>query len=257
MPKKYIQDFEVLDNKVLNFEYFTLLLRPMVHLPEILPGQFVEALIDTSQKVFLRRPFSVHDVDYTENTLTLLIQVVGEGTHNLQKLVKGEVLNLIFPLGTPYSLPENKKVLLVGGGCGIAPLLYLARYLHLKGMEITTLMGGRSAEYIIEVDKYKAFGEVLITTDDGSMGEKGFVTQHSIFNEKVREYGRIYTCGPEPMMKSIASIAKEKGIDCEVSLENLMACGIGACLCCVVETTTGNRCTCTEGPVFNIKDLKW
>ena len=97
----------------------------------------------------------------------------------------------------------------------------------------------------------------MVTTDDGSLGEKGFVTKHSILDDPEIKFDKIYTCGPEIMMKAVAKMARSKGIDCEVSLENTMACGIGACLCCVTETIDGNKCVCTEGPVFNINDLKW
>lgn len=257
MLKKYVWDFKVIANTQLNYEYFTLELEAPEALPEIFPGQFTEVLVDTSPKVFLRRPFSIHDVDYNKNTLILLIQIAGEATRQLKKSKKDDIFNLIFPLGRPFSLPGGNNALLVGGGCGIAPLLFLAKYLHSKSINVTTLIGGRSKEHIIEKEKYQAFGKVLITTDDGTLGEKGFVTNHTVFKNGIETYNRLYTCGPEPMMKELAEIAEEKGIDCEVSLENMMACGIGACLCCVVETTEGNKCTCTEGPVFNIKDLTW
>lgn len=257
MPKKYVWDFKVITNNKINLEYFTLKLEAPEELPEIFPGQFVEVLVTNSQNTFLRRPLSIHDVDYESNTILLLIQIVGEGTHQLQYSKPGDLINMIFPLGKSYSLPEGNNALLVGGGCGIAPLLYLARFLKKENIMITTLMGGRSKDHLIEIDAYKQFGKVLLATDDGSEGEKGFVTEHSVLKDSISGYNRIYTCGPEPMMRALAKIAKEKRIDLEVSLENLMACGIGACLCCVVETVEGNKCTCTEGPVFNINELTW
>ena len=105
------------------------------------------------------------------------------------------------------------------------------------------------------LDEFKKYGRVFTTTEDGSAGEKGFVTNHSILQQE--QFDRISTCGPTPMMKAVARLAREKGIDCEVSLENLMACGLGACLCCVEKTTEGNLCVCKEGPVFNINRLLW
>ncbi len=151
-------------------------------------------------------------------------------------------------------MTEGKRVLLVGGGVGIAPMLLLAKSLYKKGNEITVLIGGRSVADIIEPDLYEPYGIVGITTDDGSAGIKGLVTQHPAF-EKISDYSMVYSCGPDPMMKAVTGIAKSHDIACEVSLENLMACGIGACLCCVAETTTGNRTTCVDGPVFDVKDL--
>jgi dihydroorotate dehydrogenase electron transfer subunit len=204
----------------------------------------------------LRRPFSIYDVDYEKNVLSLLIKTVGDGTMALSKLKEGDILNLIYPLGNSFSLPEGEKALLIGGGVGIAPMLLLAKHLVEKGYKPDVLIGGRSSKDIIEPEKYKSFGEVFITTDDGSAGEKGMVTQHSLFAEKVKEYSIIYACGPDPMMKAVARVAASHEIPCEISLENTMACGIGACLCCVVETIEGNKTTCIEGPVFDTRKLK-
>jgi dihydroorotate dehydrogenase electron transfer subunit len=256
MKKKFIHDMLVLENKVLSNKYFLLTLQPPQGMPEIAAGQFTQVEIKNSKNTFLRRPISIHDVDYDKNNLKLLIQVIGEGTKNLSQIKVGETLNMIYPLGNTFSLPEKDNVLLVGGGCGIAPLLYLARTLSEKGFKVTSLVGGASQCDILEANEYHKYGEVLVTTMDASMGEKGLVTQHSIFNTEKFIYSKIYTCGPEPMMKALAGISREKDIDCEVSLENMMACGVGACLCCVVDTIDGNKCTCTEGPVFDYRELK-
>ena len=188
--------------------------------------------------------------------LKLLIQVVGKGTETISKLKSGDLLNIIYPLGNSFSNPvDNDKILLVGGGCGIAPLLYLGRHLKSKGFTPDFLLGFRNAERVLEYDEYSSIGKVFITTEDGSRGEKGFVTSHSVLSDV--KYDRIYCCGPDSMMKAVAGFATKNNIICEVSLENLMACGIGACLCCIVDTVQGNLCTCIDGPVFNIKDLKW
>jgi dihydroorotate dehydrogenase electron transfer subunit len=256
MGKKLISDMTVIENKNLNDKYYILILKSEEPLPEILPGQFLQAEITNSKNTFLRRPLSIHDVDYEANTISLLIQKVGEGTHKLSEIKTGETINIIYPLGNGFSIPEKDKILLIGGGCGIAPLLYLARVLYNKGFKVSTLIGGMSKSDILESEQYEKFGKVYITTVDGSLGEKGLVTDHSILKNNNFDFSKIYTCGPEPMMKAIAKIAKDKNIDCEVSLENLMACGIGACLCCVVDTVNGNKCTCTEGPVFDYKKLK-
>lgn len=255
--KKYIQDFILSQKRILTSEYYVLDLKSNQTLPEILPGQFAEMEIKGNESVFLRRPFSIHDVNYEANTISILVQIVGKGTRHLSAIDEGKIINMIYPLGKEYKLLDSgRKALLVGGGCGVAPLLYLARKLKEKGVNVTTLVGVRSKDFLIEIELYKQFGDVLITTEDGSLGEKGFVTHHSVF-ENLNQFDRIYTCGPEIMMKAIAKRAEASGVDCEVSLENSMACGIGACLCCVTETKEGNKCVCTEGPVFNIKELAW
>jgi dihydroorotate dehydrogenase electron transfer subunit len=118
-------------------------------------------------------------------------------------------------------------------------------------------LGGRKLEDISLVKEFKPFGEVMITTEDGSGGVKGMVTDHPVLTGSRFSFDRVYSCGPEPMMKAIAQVAGKLGTFCEVSLENTMACGFGACLCCVTATTTGNKCVCTEGPVFNAADLLW
>ncbi|MBN2486869.1 MAG: dihydroorotate dehydrogenase electron transfer subunit [Bacteroidales bacterium] len=257
--KKLVENFKVNTVKQLNKEFFVLGLQSEKQLPEILPGQFVQVKIEGSAKTFLRRPISVYDVDFMNRTLWLLVKIAGEGTKQLSRLHPGEHLNIIYPLGNSFSLNVKGKVLLIGGGTGVAPLLFLGKYLK-STHNITPdfLLGYRSKELVIEPEKFETTGNVFITTEDGSLGHKGFVTQHPLLYDDTKKYDAIFTCGPEVMMKAIANYAKAKNIVCEVSLENLMGCGIGACLCCVVDTVDeGNVNTCTEGPVFNIQRLKW
>ena len=253
---KRIEDFKVIENKRLNKDFFIIELEGNTKIPDLKPGQFIQVRVDGSPETFLRRPISVHDVDYIKNTLKILIQIAGKGTETLSKIESGDTLNIIYPLGNSFSLPSRgNKILLVGGGCGIAPLLFLGRYLKSNDFVPDILLGFRNKDRIIEFEEYLQIGNVFITTEDDSMGEKGYVTTHSIF--ATNEYDKIYCCGPDRMMKAIADYCKKKEIVCEVSLENLMACGIGACLCCVVDTVKGNLCTCIDGPVFNVNDLKW
>ena len=253
---KTILNFQIIDNKQINIDFFILELLSDVALPEIYPGQFVQVRIDGSRETFLRRPFSVHDINRSTNSIKLLIQIAGEGTKTLSLMQKGGILNLILPLGNSFSLPsKGEKSLLVGGGCGVAPLLFLAKYLKSNGCEFDILMGFRNKDRIIEYDDFSKLNRVYLTTEDGSEGEKGYVINHSVLSEN--KYDHIYCCGPDAMMKAVAKYSYKHKIHCEVSLENLMACGIGACLCCVVNTTNGNVCSCTEGPVFNINNLKW
>jgi dihydroorotate dehydrogenase electron transfer subunit len=229
------------------------------------------------------------------NELWLLVACVGEGTRRMAQLQEGDTLNCVLPLGNGFSLNDMKtagrfesvSALLTGGGVGVAPLLYLGASLKARGVEVTFLLGARSAKDLLMLSEFEKYGRVLVTTEDGSMGEKGFVTNHSVLQQE--RFDMIQCCGPTPMMKAVARYAREKGIECEVSLENLMACGLGACLCCVEKVKTSpdpskrgegladergyvscdsssspsegagetNVCVCKDGPVFNIKRLLW
>ena len=255
--KKFILDLTVVENLKLNANYALLKLTAETILPPMIPGQFAELRVDNSPNTFLRRPISINNVDMAKNEVWFLIQLVGDGTKHLAAASKGEVINVILPLGNGYTLPENlsDKLLLVGGGVGTAPMLYLGKKLAEQGLEPIFLLGARSDKDLLQLDEFAKYGKVYTTTEDGSHGEKGYVTQHSILNEI--NFDHIYTCGPKPMMMAVAKYAKSKDVDCEVSLENTMACGVGACLCCVENTTEGHLCVCSEGPVFNIKKLLW
>lgn len=226
-------------------------------LPEMLPGQFVEVRVDGSGPTFLRRPISINFVDYDKNELTLLVHVVGDGTAALSKLSVGDKVNCVLPLGNGFTLPESigSKILLVGGGVGVAPLLYLGKKIKDAGCEPVFLLGARTKADLLLLHEFQKIGEVNVTTEDGSLGEKGFVTNHSLLQRE--KFSRIQVCGPKPMMVAVACYAKQVGVECEVSLENMMACGLGACLCCVEKTIEGNLCVCKDGPVFNIEKLLW
>jgi dihydroorotate dehydrogenase electron transfer subunit len=253
--QKFSRKFKVLRNIRLNPRHFILELSAPEKLPEILPGQFVQVLVENSNRTFLRRPFSIHSVDKDANTIRLMIQVKGDGTHKLSLLAPGDTLDLLYPLGNSFTMPERGPVLLVGGGCGVAPLLLLAKELNRKGILPVILIGGKSKNDLLEAPEYEKCGEVLIATEDGSAGEKGLVTDHPLLKTELNSFTRIYSCGPDPMMKSVAKIAAKNNIECEVSLENTMACGFGVCLCCVTPTVHGNQRVCMEGPVFNTKEL--
>ena len=295
--KKYILDLQVKSVDRVHERYVLIRLTDDKPLPEMLPGQFVEVRVDGSSTTFLRRPISINFVDKQANELWLLVACVGDGTRRLAELKAGDILNCVLPLGNGFTLPVTShpscvpsvaseqsssapfttppscvpsvaseqsssapftlhpSPLLVGGGVGVAPLLYLGKVLKEKGLEPTFLLGARSAKDLLMLSEFEKYGRVLVTTEDGTMGEKGFVTNHSVLQQE--RFDMIQVCGPTPMMKAVARYANEKGIECEVSLENLMACGLGACLCCVEKTKEGNLCVCKEGPVFNIKRLLW
>ena len=254
--KKYILDLKVKQVEQIHQRYVLIKLTHDNALPEMLPGQFVEVRVDGSPSTFLRRPISINFVDRENNELWLLVATVGEGTKQLAKLKFGDVLNCVLPLGNGFTpAKQGEKVLLVGGGVGVAPLLYMGAEMKRHGIEPTFLLGARTANDLLMLPIFNKYGRAYVTTEDGSMGEKGFVTNHSILNQE--HFDRISTCGPTPMMKAVARYARQNNVDCEASLENLMACGLGACLCCVEKTTEGNLCVCKDGPVFNIKKLLW
>lgn len=255
--KKFCLDLTVVAVERMNDRYVLIRLTHAETLPPMKPGQFVEVRVDHSPQTFLRRPISINYVDTERNEMGLLVATVGHGTHQMATLKAGETLNCVFPLGNPFTLPTspNERFLLVGGGVGVAPMLFLGQKIKEMGTQPTFLLGARTAADLLEMDLFERAGRVLVTTEDGSAGEKGFVTNHSVLKNET--FDMISTCGPKPMMMAMARYAREKGIACEVSLENLMACGIGACLCCVEKTVDGNLCACTEGPVFNIQKLLW
>lgn len=256
MLRKYVLDLDVVAVEQLHERYVLIRLTADAPLPEMRPGQFVEVRVDGSPSTFLRRPISINFVDKANNELWLLVAMVGEGTRHLASLRHGDRLNCMLPLGNGFTLSgQAGRVLLVGGGVGVAPLLYLGAVLKQQGVDVTFLLGARTSKDLLMLEHFRQFGRVLLTTEDGSSGEKGFVTNHtSLYKE---HFDLIQCCGPTPMMKAVARYACEKGVSCEVSLENLMACGLGACLCCVEKTTEGNLCVCKEGPVFNIDRLLW
>lgn len=251
MAKKYMIDMEVARARHLAAGYTELVLTG-TELPEILPGQFVNILTDSGDGVLLRRPISVNDV--RDGGLWLLVKNAGRGTASLCAAEAGDKLNVLLPLGRGFDFSTTRRPLLIGGGVGTAPLLYLGRKITERGVAPTFLLAARTAEELVQLDLFREVGEVRVATEDGSLGEKGLCTAHSCLTE---DFDSWCVCGPLPMMKAVARMAKEKGVKCQVSLENKMACGLGACLCCVEDTKEGNVCTCTEGPVFDIEELKW
>ena len=266
-PKKYVLDLRVSFVHRLHERYVLIRLIHDDPLPEMLPGQFVEVRVDNSPSTFLRRPISINFVDREKNELWLLVAMVGDGTRRLAQLQPGDTLNCMLPLGNGFSMPISRpdssqnvasatsSPLLVGGGVGVAPLLYLGARMKEQGVEPTFLLGARTAKDLLMLDEFRRYGRVFVTTEDGSEGEKGFVTQHSFLQKE--HFDLIQTCGPTPMMKAVARFAAQADVECEVSLENMMACGLGACLCCVEKTVEGNLRVCKEGPVFNVKRLLW
>ena len=252
--KKYCLDLTLKAVEHLNEKYVLLRLTDNISLPEMLPGQFVEIKVEGSPNTYLRRPISIHYVDRENNELWLLVATIGDGTKAMAALQPGEKMNVVLPLGNGFTIAVG-KTLLVGGGVGVAPLLYAGKAIKELGGEPVFLLGARASKDLLELDKFREVGRVFLTTEDGSEGERGFVTNHSIWHQE--SFDRIEVCGPKPMMVAVSRLARELSVPCEVSLENMMACGLGACLCCVEDTVDGHVCVCTEGPVFDIEKLKW
>ena len=283
--KKYVLDLQVKSVEQLHERYVLIKLTSEASLPQMMPGQFVEVRVDGSPTTFLRRPISINFFDEAQNELWLLVAVVGDGTRRLAQLKAGDTLNCMLPLGKGFSLPLPKSgeqpvnheieevpsgagkgsFLLVGGGVGVAPLLYQGAVLKKQyGAEVTFLLGARTAKDLLLLEKFKRYGRVCVTTEDGSMGEKGFVTNHSLLKEE--RFDMIQCCGPTPMMKAVVGYAWKTEQPCQVSLENMMACGLGACLCCVEKIrqkeadgteAVRNLCVCKDGPVFDKEKLTW
>ena len=273
--KKYCLDLTVRSTEHLHARYVLLKLTYEHPLPPMCPGQFVEVRVDGSPTTFLRRPISINFVDYERNELWLLVATVGDGTRQLARLKAGDKLNCMLPLGHGFASygdiapvkPEGAtRFLLVGGGVGVAPLLYQGAMLAQPGndADVTFLLGARTASDLLLLDEFEKYGRVLVTTEDGSAGERGFVTDHSVL--KGESFDMVQCCGPTPMMKAVVRYAWQVGVECQVSLENMMACGLGACLCCVEKIlqreadgseAVHNVCVCKEGPVFSKEQVTW
>lgn len=251
---KKITDFKIVQRRQYGEHYIAWTLASNENIGPIRPGQFVEVEVSGCNDFMLRRPISIHDFDNDANTLQLLIQVVGKGTRKFSTLKEGDNVNIIYPLGNGFGV-IGEHPLIVGGGAGIAPLLALAKAYKTKGVKPTILLGGRTKSLIPAHSLFEGIGLLEFSSEDGSIGEKGFVTQHSLFvghgGMVLDSFDHIATCGPTPMMKAVAKIAHARNISCEVSLENMMACGVGACLCCVTNTDEGHKCVCKDGPVFD------
>jgi len=255
--KKHICNLLLKEKTKLGEQLYLLKYELPPFIEEIYAGQFAEFNVQGLSGGLLRRPLSIHSVDWEKREISFLVQVVGENTAHLCQLERGTNVEVILPLGKGFTLPQKEdKALLIGGGVGIAPLFFLGEEIKKMGMMPTFLLGGRGNANLVRLQEFNSLGDTYITTEDGTLGEKGFVTQHSILKEEGR-FDKIYVCGPTPMMRAVVEYAKREDIWCEVSLENKMACGIGVCLCCVQKTRNGHQCVCSEGPVFNASVLEW
>lgn len=251
--------------------------KPLHH---AIPGQFVQVAAPASSGKLLRRPISINDFDAVNGVMQLMIADAGQVTHRLTHSKERDILNVLTPLGNGFPMPavnngcvsptptadcvelslpsDVRRIVLIGGGVGVAPLYYYGKFLSQNtDIEPAFVLGARTESDLFLRTEFEQLGRVYVTTDDGSAGTHGYAVDCPELHKDIDCQQIWCVCGPGPMMKSIARLARQKGIPCFVSLENMMACGLGACLCCVEKTVRGNVCVCTEGPVFNTDLLTW
>jgi len=211
------------------------------------PGQFINIKLDG---FYLRRPISV--CDKADDTLTIIYKVVGEGTEYMATLTEGAELDVLIGLGNGFDVnASGDTALLLGGGVGVPPLYMLCKKLIEAGKKVTVCLGFNTKSEIFYEDEFKALGaDVRVATVDGTYGTKGFVT--NLFEDV--DYSYYYTCGPEPMLKAVYSTCTRDG---ELSFEERMGCGFGACMCCSCKTVTGYKRICKEGPVMKKEEILW
>ncbi len=213
------------------------------------PGQFVNIELEG---LYLRRPISICDWD--DKSITIIYKVVGKGTELMSQMQPGVELDVLTGLGNGFNPDvENRKPLLVGGGVGVPPLYHLAKVLIADGRKVSVVLGFNTAAEVFYADEFRALGaDVYVATADGSMGVKGFVTD-AIVNEKI-DFDYFYSCGPLPMLKALCGCTDKAG---ELSFEERMGCGFGACMGCSCKTLTGNKRICKEGPVMRREEIIW
>jgi dihydroorotate dehydrogenase electron transfer subunit len=219
-----------------------------------IPGQFINIRTAAGTDPLIRRPISIFDSN--GDVMDIIVQMVGPGTRLLCKIEPGP-MDILGPLGKGFTLRENSRILIIGGGVGNAPLFHLSRQLRGKNNHITYIYGSRSEDFIYLEEKYRdAADDFYLGTDDGSRGEKGFTTDIAGRLMKHGAFDCVYTCGPAPMMSRISAMTPE-GTGIEVSVENYFGCGIGLCVGCTVETLSGFRRACIDGPVMDGRTLIW
>jgi len=251
---------KIIENRMIAQGFYKMRLRSECLAKKSKPGQFVEIKCSKGHEVLLRRPFSVHRI--LNGGIEVLYEVIGRGTKSLSARGKGDSLDIIGPIGRGFEFSGGKRrALIVAGGMGVAPLLCLAEKMAKKRIRPYVMIGAKTASHIICEKEFKKIGSfVIVSTEDGSKGNKGFVTGCltallSTINYKL---STIYACGPHPMLKAVANIADNHGIPCQVSLEERMACGVGACLGCPVKIRSGGyKMVCKDGPVFDAKEIAW
>lgn len=257
---KFLEEVEVLGNDCLAPNCYRLRLKAPKTAEAIKPGQFVHLSVAEATRAMLRRPFSIFDADIEGGSVTIMYEVKGQGTEIMREWEAGQESDLIAPLGNSWTEKTNpKNALLVGGGFGGAPLYMLAKELLSKSTNVSVVLGAKTSDLLILEDYFAVLDlkEFVVATDDGSKGFDGFCTIPA--SEMIRrgEYDYVATCGPTPVMKAVSETSMECDVNCEVSYEAYMACGVGACKTCVVDTDEGKVRSCTCGPVFSARCVKW
>jgi len=258
--QQYIEDSLVESNERLDGNAYELVVRAPKIARIATPGQFIMvSCAKTGRSPLLRRPISIHDIQ--GDTFSLLYKVVGSGTEIMTEMRVGEKISMLGPLGKGFRIGKTRHHCLVGGGIGIAPLLHLARMIrqsdHLS--QITILEGAQSSQDLMILDKLQTMGEVMVSTDDGSQGHHGFVTE--LLDRLSVEETTVYTCGPIPMMKAVAAVCRAHNWDCQIAMETHMACGMGACLGCSFLRAGEHQGVekyvhvCKDGPVFDAEEI--
>lgn len=251
---------EIIENRRVASDIFKLTVKPLELFLEPLAGQFFMLQVGEGFDPLLRRPLSIYDT--LESSLVFLYRIRGRGTTLLSQKKGGQIISLTGPFGKPYPEPDSREVLLVAGGLGIASLNYLIRRLSEKGYLLRLLVGARTRDEIILSDRLMPFvSELLIATDDGSEGVKGTVLdllqEKGLTHDESKGKPVIYACGPGPLLRAVDAFAMRGGLRAYLSVEERMACGMGACLGCVIMTRDGYKRVCKEGPVFREGDILW
>jgi len=229
------------------------------------PGNFIEIRVNNDGlDPFLRRPISIYNLDKEKGILEFIFQVKGRGTEILAKKEEGSLIDVIGPLGYGTFQYENyQNLAIIGGGIGVFPLYELAKCAKQANKNVTTYLGFRNKDFVVlEAEFKKVSNQVILTTDDGSYAQKGFAINYLQKDIEAGKVDSIYACGPLPMLKALQKLASDKNIPCQISLEEKMACGLGACLGCAVKTAKSSKekpeywHVCKAGPVFNAKDVE-
>ena len=255
MAEKYKEQAVIIRQEEISYGVYSMWLKTEQVAGQAKPGQFVSVYCHEGSRL-LPRPISICEIDREDRALRIVYRVVGKGTEELSQMRTGRCLDIVGPLGNGFPL-KDKKAFLIGGGIGIPPLLELAKELK---SEKQLVLGYRDSLFLQE--EFKKQGSVYVATEDGSYGTDGNVL------DAIRENGLnaeiIYACGPMPMLRAVKAYAKERGIECWISLEERMACGIGACLGCVCHskerdspTNVNNKRICKEGPVFRAEEVEF
>lgn len=227
---------------------------------DAMPGHFLEIKVSDLTEPLLRRPISIYHVDKENDMIAFIFQVKGKGTEILAQKQVGDTIDTLGPLGYgTFEIKENAKVAILGGGIGVFPLYELAKRLREKNTQVDIYLGFRGEKQVVLEDEFSKIGnELILATDDGSYGKNGFAIQ--FLAERIKEYDMIYSCGPLPMLKALQKLAAENSIPCQISLEERMGCGIGACLGCAVKVISGKEPryghVCKEGPVFYANEVE-